>query len=54
MSILLPAIIKTVYDMNPLINSGNDGTGQSIVVVGQSAVAVSDIENFQIGGRAHR
>ncbi len=47
-----PGDLKTVYDINPLINSGNDGTGQSIVVVGQSAVAVSDIENFQIAAGA--
>jgi subtilase family serine protease len=42
-----PGDIRTVYDIAPLINSGNDGTGQSIAVVGQSSVAASDIEHFQ-------
>ncbi len=42
-----PGDIKTVYDINPLINSGNNGTGQSIAVVGQSAIDPTDIANFQ-------
>ncbi len=42
-----PGDIKTVYDMTPLVTGGNDGTGQSIVVVGQSYVDVNDIAHFQ-------
>ncbi len=42
-----PGDIKVVYDMTPLVSGGNDGTGQSLVVVGQSFVNLSDIANFQ-------
>ncbi|MDP9051002.1 MAG: protease pro-enzyme activation domain-containing protein, partial [Acidobacteriota bacterium] len=44
---LTPKDVATVYDINPAYNSGIDGTGQSIAIVGQSSVALSDIENFQ-------
>jgi subtilase family serine protease len=42
-----PGDIDVEYDINPLYNSGYNGTGQSITVVGQSEIAVSDIEAFQ-------
>jgi subtilase family serine protease len=42
-----PGDIKQVYDLNPLLNAAINGAGQSIVIVGQSSVAISDIENFQ-------
>ncbi|MDE3201127.1 MAG: peptidase S53 [Acidobacteriota bacterium] len=42
-----PGDIKVAYDVNPLVNGGFDGTGQSITIVGQSAVVTSDITNFQ-------
>ncbi|MGH9487462.1 MAG: protease pro-enzyme activation domain-containing protein [Terriglobales bacterium] len=42
-----PGDIATTYDVKPLYASGYDGAGQTIAVVGQSAVALSDIENFQ-------
>jgi hypothetical protein len=42
-----PGDIKTAYDMTPLISAGVDGTGQSIVVVGQSSIQNADIENFE-------
>jgi subtilase family serine protease len=42
-----PGDIKTVYDINPLYNSSVTGAGQSITLVGQSAINVSDIEAFQ-------
>lgn len=42
-----PGDIDLIYDLNPLLTAGVNGTGQSIVVVGQSSVAVSDIEAFQ-------
>jgi len=42
-----PGDIKVVYDMNPLLGGGYNGAGQSIAVMGQSAVMTSDLENFQ-------
>ena len=42
-----PGDIKVAYDMNSLIGAGYDGSGQSITIIGQSAVLLSDIKNFQ-------
>lgn len=42
-----PGDIKLIYDLNPLLNASINGTGQSIAIMGQSSVAVSDIEAFQ-------
>jgi subtilase family serine protease len=42
-----PGDIKVAYDINPLYNAGDTGTGQSITLVGQSAIQNSDIEAFQ-------
>jgi len=42
-----PGDIATIYDIQPLYNSSINGAGQSITVVGQSAVVFSDIEAFQ-------
>ncbi len=42
-----PGDIATTYDINPLYSAGVNGTGQSIAIVGQSAVLASDIEAFQ-------
>lgn len=44
---LTPGDVATIYDINPAYQSGYDGTGETIAIVGQSAIAVSDIENFQ-------
>lgn len=44
---LTPKDINIIYDINAAYNDGYDGVGQSIAVVGQSQVALSDIENFQ-------
>jgi len=44
---LTPNDVATIYDINPVYNSGYKGSGQSIAVVGQSAVHLSDIEHFQ-------
>ena len=44
---LTPKDVATIYDINTAYNQAYTGTGQSIAVVGQSEVAVSDIENFQ-------
>lgn len=42
-----PGDIKTAYDINPLYNGSVTGAGQSITIVGQSAVETSDLEAFQ-------
>jgi subtilase family serine protease len=42
-----PGDIATVYDVTPLYSASVNGTGQSIAVAGQSAIQVTDIENFQ-------
>jgi len=44
---LTPKDIATIYDINPASKAGLTGSGQSIAVVGQSSVALTDIENFQ-------
>ncbi len=44
---LTPKDVATVYDITAAYNSGYTGTGQSIAVVGQSEVYLSDVENFQ-------
>ncbi|HET7102741.1 MAG TPA: protease pro-enzyme activation domain-containing protein, partial [Terracidiphilus sp.] len=42
-----PGDIKTIYDVDPLASGGFDGTGQSIAVMGQSSIDLTDISNFQ-------
>ena len=42
-----PGDIYTAYNVQPLISASVTGTGQSITLVGQSAIQTSDIENFQ-------
>lgn len=44
---LTPKDVATIYDINAAYNAGYTGTGESIAVVGQSEIEVSDIENFQ-------
>lgn len=44
---LTPADVSTIYDITPAYNSGYNGTGQTIAVIGQSAILTSDITNFQ-------
>ncbi len=44
---LTPKDVATIYAVNAAYNSGYNGTGQSIAVVGQSEVNISDIEHFQ-------
>lgn len=44
---LQPGDVGTIYDINPAYDAGYTGSGQSIAVVGQSAIEVSDIEHFQ-------
>lgn len=42
-----PGDIVTAYDIKPLYSSSFNGSGQTIAVMGQSAVNVSDLEAFQ-------
>ena len=44
---LTPGDIATIYDIAPAYKRGLDGSSQSIAVVGQSSIVVSDIENFE-------
>jgi subtilase family serine protease len=44
---LAPADFATIYDLNPLYTAGLDGTGQTIAIMGQSAIYTSDIDNFR-------
>jgi subtilase family serine protease len=44
---LTPGDLATIYDITPAYNSGYTGSNQSIAVVGQSEVELSDIANFQ-------
>jgi subtilase family serine protease len=44
---LTPKDIATIYDIDAAYNSGYNGSGQTIAIMGQSAIAVADIEAFQ-------
>jgi len=44
---LAPEDWATIYDVGPLSQAGIDGTGQSIVVVGESDVLASDLSTFR-------
>jgi uncharacterized protein (TIGR03437 family) len=42
-----PADIATIYDVLPAYNAGIDGSGQKLVIAGQSDVPLSDLQNYQ-------
>ena len=44
---LSPKDVATIYDVNAAYNAGFTGKGQSIAVIGQTSVSLTDIENFQ-------
>ena len=44
---ITPADFATIYDVTPLYQGGFTGTGQKIVVVGQSDVKLSDVQAFR-------
>ncbi len=44
---LAPEDIATIYNLKPLYNSGLNGQGQSIVVVGQTDIRTADIQQFR-------
>jgi hypothetical protein len=47
-----PGDMVTAYDIGPLYTSGVDGTGQTIAIMGQSFVKLSDIAAFQTAAGA--
>ncbi len=44
---LAPDDVATIYDIAPLYQAGIDGTGQSLAVVGQTALQTSDLQSFR-------
>src|SRR6516225_8310464 len=44
---LAPGDIATIYNLKPLFGMGVDGSGQSLVVVGQSQVRLADIQLYR-------
>lgn len=44
---LAPDDFATIYNVAPLYQAGVDGTGQSLIVVGQTAIKMSDINSFR-------
>ena len=44
---LTPKDVATIYNISPAYSAGFNGAGQSIAVVGQSDIVMTDIENFQ-------
>lgn len=46
---LVPDDIATIYDIMPLYQAGLDGSGQRLVVVGQSAIDLADVATFRQG-----
>jgi subtilase family serine protease len=44
---LSPKDVATVYDVKSIYDSGYNGAGQTIAIVGQSAVNPTDLSNFQ-------
>jgi subtilase family serine protease len=44
---LTPGDVGTIYDIKAAYSAGYTGVGQSIAIVGQSSVELSDIEDFQ-------
>jgi len=44
---LTPDDFATIYNLNALYNSGIDGTGQKIAVVGQSDLVLSEVATFR-------
>ncbi len=42
-----PADFATIYRSQPLITAGNDGTGQTIAVVGETNISIADVQAFR-------
>lgn len=46
---LAPNDIATIYDLGPLYTAGFDGTGENLLIVGQTDVYLADLVNFRSG-----
>jgi hypothetical protein len=46
---LAPDDVATIYDMLPLYQAGVDGSGQTLAIVGDSDITLSDIQQFRAG-----
>jgi len=46
---LAPGDIATIYDINALYSGGFDGTGQKLVIAGQTDIYLADINDFRAG-----
>ena len=46
-----PGDFAAIYNLNPVYQQGIDGSGQSIAILGRSAVYQPDIANFQTRAR---
>ena len=46
---IAPGDLATLYDLNPLYQSGIDGTGQKFAIIGQTDIYLSDLNNFRSG-----
>jgi subtilase family serine protease len=44
-----PGDIATIYDLKPLYSAGVDGTGQKLVIIGQTDIFLADINDFRTG-----
>ncbi|HWD00602.1 MAG TPA: protease pro-enzyme activation domain-containing protein [Candidatus Sulfopaludibacter sp.] len=42
-----PSDLSTIYNFAPLYNAGIDGTGQKLVIAGQTQINLSDIQHFR-------
>src|SRR5215472_2529122 len=42
-----PGDFATIYNSKPLISAGNDGTGQTIAIVGETNINVADVQAFR-------
>ncbi len=47
--LIAPGDIATMYDINALYTAGIDGTGQTVAVIGQTDVFLSDLLDFRTG-----
>jgi subtilase family serine protease len=44
---LAPDDLATIYNISPLYSAGTDGTGQSIAIVGQTDIQISDVQKYR-------
>jgi uncharacterized protein (TIGR03437 family) len=44
---LVPEDIATIYNLKPLLANGVDGSGQSLVIVGQTQVRLADVQLYR-------